>query len=158
MTLSPVPELVTGTVRDATGKPRANVVVSLIPPADGGRTEALYRVANSDSGGRFTIANVPPGDYKAFAWQAVPGGSFYSAKFLERYEDKGQPIRVEASVKRRTHADTREPISWNQRRSGSGYSNPEFRKMSTSGNDSFNLQRAHRDLTTDTTPWLSRHT
>jgi hypothetical protein len=49
----------------------------------------------ADSGGRFTISGVPPGDYKLFAWDEIDRGAYLDPDFLQPYEDFGKAVRVE---------------------------------------------------------------
>lgn len=85
-----------GIVQDSAGKPLPNAVVSVIPPEARRKNRTIYRTATSNGSGQFTIQGIIPGNYKLFAWQAIPNGSFFSPQFLARYEDKGKPINVEA--------------------------------------------------------------
>jgi hypothetical protein len=41
------------------------------------------------------FSNVPPGDYKLFAWETVKQGAYQDATFMERFEDRGHAVRVE---------------------------------------------------------------
>jgi len=90
---------VKGLLQDSSGKPLTGATVVLVPPESRRRNRALYRTAGSDASGRFTMTSVPPGEYKLFAWSAgVASGSFYSATFLKRYEDRGRALTVAPST------------------------------------------------------------
>jgi hypothetical protein len=47
------------------------------------------------SDGSFVFSNVPPGDYKAFAFQSLPtGGAEQDETFMAKYESFGTPVKV----------------------------------------------------------------
>jgi uncharacterized surface anchored protein len=56
-----------------------------------------YQTATSDAKGHFTITNIIPGDYKLFAWPDAPGGAYFNARFLVRYEDQGRTVHIDSS-------------------------------------------------------------
>lgn len=76
-------------------QPFAGATVVLIP--DGARRgqPRFYRQALTDSGGRFTISSITPGDYKLFAWEEIERGMYLDPDFLQSYEDSGKSARVE---------------------------------------------------------------
>ena len=61
-----------------------------------GRRDA-YFTSTTDSNGQFNLNNVPPGRYKAFAWEDIPAGAYQYPDFLKQYEDRGQSITVNAN-------------------------------------------------------------
>jgi hypothetical protein len=73
--------------------PVPNAQVVLIP-SQRGRAD-LYRLATSDSAGRFEISGVLSGDYKVFAWATILPYQHFDPKFLVAAEDGGVPIHVE---------------------------------------------------------------
>jgi 5-hydroxyisourate hydrolase-like protein (transthyretin family) len=76
-----------------------NTTVVLVPDViRRGRSEA-YKTATTDAAGRFQIPVIPPGDYKAFAWDDVEPGIWQDPEFLRVYEDRGTPIRIGESTK-----------------------------------------------------------
>jgi hypothetical protein len=86
-----------GTVQDGSGRPLSGGVVALVPARR--ENEALYHSSRSDSNGGFTLRGIAPGDYKLFAWDAVPGTAHFNAAFLEKYEERGIPITIAAGAK-----------------------------------------------------------
>jgi hypothetical protein len=77
-----------------TGERLPDMQVVLAPdPSKRGR-EDLYRVASSDANALVRFENVPPGDYKLFAWDHVVDGAWQNAEFIRRYETSGIPVRV----------------------------------------------------------------
>jgi hypothetical protein len=97
--------IVTGTVRDAAGNVVANATVSVVPVEGRRQNRMLYKVGRSNAQGAFTIQSIAPGDYKIFAWRAIPDGSFYNATFMLRYEDKGKAIRITPSGSTESNLD-----------------------------------------------------
>jgi hypothetical protein len=86
-------------VQDASGKPLRSASVALVPAEGRRQNRSLYRSVGSDATGRFTMTGVAPGEYTLFAWPpGVPGGSFYNATFLKRYEDRGKAVTVGPSA------------------------------------------------------------
>jgi hypothetical protein len=74
-------------------KPVSGIVTVLVPN-DRGRID-LYRTANSAKDGKVAFANIPPGDYKLFAWEEVKTGAWQDPIYMEAFEDKGRPIHVD---------------------------------------------------------------
>jgi hypothetical protein len=85
-----------GTVEGA-DKVSSPIRVSLIP--EGARRENLlfYRRATLTNG-RFAFADVPPGNYKLFAWDDLPTGADENAEFMSPYEQRGRAVTVRAGV------------------------------------------------------------
>ena len=83
-----------GTVLNEKQEPAANVAVVIVPdPAHRTRTD-LYRTASTDALGHFHVEGIPPGDYKAFAWESVDSGAWQDSEFIRQYEDRGKPVRI----------------------------------------------------------------
>jgi hypothetical protein len=84
-----------GVVRDASQKGAAAARVALVPSAPSRRQNIqLYKTANTDNAGKFAISGVAPGDYKLFAWEAVPNTAWMNAEFMALYEARGQAVTV----------------------------------------------------------------
>jgi hypothetical protein len=88
---------VTGRVLDATQKPAPTARVVLVPVESRRQNQQLYKVGTSDNSGNFTISGVAPGDYKLFAWEAVPNTAWLNSEFLSPYEGRGLSVTVSAS-------------------------------------------------------------
>jgi len=91
----------TGTV-DATvvtekQEPSINTTFVLVPAAELRFRNDLYRSGATDAMGRLHLDGVPPGDYKAFAWEEVENGAWQDSDFIQQFEDRGKPVRVDAS-------------------------------------------------------------
>jgi protocatechuate 3,4-dioxygenase beta subunit len=94
LTLSAGAGRVTGTVsKDQQAFAGATVV--LVP--DGARRSQprFYRQVATDSGGRFAISSVTPGDYKLFAWEEIERAMYLDPDFLQSYEDSGKPVHLD---------------------------------------------------------------
>jgi hypothetical protein len=87
------PGQVTGTVTEKAGQP-FRAATTVLVPASRNRLD-LYRTTTSDQDGRFTFANVAPGDYKILAWEDVPRGAYTDPAFLKNYEERGRAITVD---------------------------------------------------------------
>jgi hypothetical protein len=91
----------TGTV-DATvvtekQEPSINTTFVLVPAPELRFRNDLYRSGATDAMGRLHLDGVPPGDYKAFAWEEVENGAWQDSDFIQQFEDRGKPVRVDAS-------------------------------------------------------------
>ena len=70
-------------------------MVTLVPdPIKEGRSD-LYRFVNTDRKGYFAIGNVPPGEYKVFAWEDIEPGAYMDPEFLKPHESDAQKITVQ---------------------------------------------------------------
>jgi len=88
---------VEGTVTDDAGKPVYNAYVTLIPDQSQADWQDRAQNASTKPNGKFSFANVQPGEYKAYAWLGVEPGAPQSADFRKPYEDRAVPVKVEAS-------------------------------------------------------------
>jgi hypothetical protein len=82
------------TVTDERQEPSINTTFVLVPDADRRYRPDLYRTASTDSTGKLHLEGVPPGTYKAFAWENVDTGAWQDPEFLRQYEERGKPLRV----------------------------------------------------------------
>jgi hypothetical protein len=88
---------VDGTVLNEKQEPSVNVTFVLVPDAMHRNRPDLYRTASTDALGRIHLEGVPPGDYKAFAWEDAETGAWQDPEFLRLYEDQGKALRVSES-------------------------------------------------------------
>jgi hypothetical protein len=85
---------VVGQANDEKRQPVPNVTVALVPDlARRGRPE-LYRSTTTDISGRFQFRGVPPGSYKAFAWEIVERDIWQNPEFIRSIEDRGVLIEI----------------------------------------------------------------
>jgi beta-lactamase regulating signal transducer with metallopeptidase domain len=89
---------VRGRVLDAAQQGVVNATVALVPELPLRRRLERYRIARTDTSGRFLLRGVPPGEYRVFAWTEVEDGSWLNADFLRPYENRGTTVRVQQSV------------------------------------------------------------
>ncbi len=64
-------------------------------------TIPLYGHAFVDASGHFSIDNIAPGDYKLFAWEDPAPHTYFDPEFLRPVEDKGAPVNIEESSKKK---------------------------------------------------------
>jgi protocatechuate 3,4-dioxygenase beta subunit len=84
-----------GAVLDDQKKPASGVTVVLVPePRLRGRSD-LYKTAMTDAAGKFDISGITPGRYRVFSWEDAEQGSWRYSEFLDSYEDRGQPVRID---------------------------------------------------------------
>jgi hypothetical protein len=93
-----------GTVQVAAETPPASGSLPrfvLVPAAPRRQNVLLYKnvaMSRSTSSTSLTVSNVAPGDYKVFAFEALPsGGAEQNAEFMAKYENLGVPIHVNAN-------------------------------------------------------------
>jgi hypothetical protein len=87
---------VTGTVQRANGDPVQNARVTVIPASSNRRD--LFKSANSGADGTFTISNVPPGNYKVFAWEDVEQNAWQDPDFRRPFETLGSNATIRDSA------------------------------------------------------------
>jgi hypothetical protein len=81
-----------GVALDKDDKPVEGATVLLVP-------EAPFRGiedTSTDQYGRYKFENVPPGDYKLFAWDDVEPGAWFDPEFLRGMESSGQAVKLDA--------------------------------------------------------------
>lgn len=83
-----------GTVLNEKQEAAANVTVVLVPDPAHRKRMDLYRTVSTDALGRFHMEGIPPGDYKAFAWEDVESGAWQDSEFIRQYEDRGKQVRI----------------------------------------------------------------
>ena len=94
ITLSPDGGRVDGTVlRDQ--NPVAGALVVLVPDPPHRDTDQMYSMKAADGLGRFSLLGLPPGDFKLFAWESVPGTNYVDPDFFEAFEAHGTRVHVE---------------------------------------------------------------
>ncbi|HEX4999565.1 MAG TPA: carboxypeptidase-like regulatory domain-containing protein [Terriglobia bacterium] len=85
---------VKGTVTDSEGHPFASALITLLPPQSRRVNPSLYLTTQANYAGEFAINGVPPGEYKALAWESVSGDAFMNSAFMEPFEQRGKVINV----------------------------------------------------------------
>ena len=78
-------------------KPASGVQAVLIPDQDRTRQD-LYKMANTDPEGRFTLRGITPGDYRLFAWEDIEPFSYFDATSLRQYEQQGKLVHIKEAA------------------------------------------------------------
>jgi hypothetical protein len=86
---------VEGSVQNAAGDPVARARVNVIADGDHANRMDLNRFGFTDDKGEFKIADVPPGDYKVFAWEDVQVGAPQDPQFRKPFEKQAPSIRLQ---------------------------------------------------------------
>jgi hypothetical protein len=86
--------IIDATVMNERQEPSINVTVVLVPDPSHRHRQDLYRSGSTDATGRIHLEGVPPGDYKAFAWEDVESGAWQDPEFIRQYEERGKPVSV----------------------------------------------------------------
>lgn len=88
------PGQIAGIVHDAGRRPAAHVTVVVAPVSALRHRLDLYKVTTTDAAGRFRVPNVPPDDYRVFAWEDVETGAWLDPQFMRLDEGRGTPLRI----------------------------------------------------------------
>jgi len=94
--LSPRAGHVSGVVRDDRLQPAPGIQVVLVPDTHRGRPD-LYKTTSTDQTGSFSLRDIPPGDYKVFAWEAIESFAYFDPDLIRRFESKGKAIHISES-------------------------------------------------------------
>jgi Carboxypeptidase regulatory-like domain len=94
--LSPKPGKIEGVVVNDKRQPVAGIRTILIPEENRDRI-GLYKFAETDQSGHFTIRGITPGAYKVFAWEALEEFAYFDPDLMQRFEPYGTRIRVSES-------------------------------------------------------------
>jgi len=90
---------ITGVVSDARSQGVARVLAVLIPQQRD-RSD-LYRTSTTDQTGQFNFANVVPGSYRIFSWEAFEQGMQYDPDLLKKHEQQGRVVQVTESTEQK---------------------------------------------------------
>ncbi len=85
---------VEGSVQNEMGQPVVRARVNVIAYADHSGRIDFDRSGFSDEKGAFKIADVPPGEYKVFAWEDVPEGAPEDPDFRKPFEKQGFSLKL----------------------------------------------------------------
>jgi hypothetical protein len=97
--VSPHAGVVSGTVQNPnTGQPASGALVVLVPEEKERRDQQqFYRTTTTDQNGSYLVKNIPPGEYKAFAWEDIDPGAYTDPEFLKPFESKGEAVTISES-------------------------------------------------------------
>jgi hypothetical protein len=86
-----------GIALDVQSRAAPGAQVVLVPDRQRNRTD-LYKTALSDANGAFRFRQVPAGDYRVFAWEALESYAYFDQDLLRRFDQRGVPVHVSESV------------------------------------------------------------
>ncbi len=84
----------TGTVTDSKQQPAPGIFVTLIPDPLREQRFDLLRTVPSNQTGQFTLNNIPPGEYKLYAWDTSDQSSVTDPEFIKPYETRAKRITI----------------------------------------------------------------
>lgn len=102
---------VEGKVLDENGKPVYNADVTLIPDQSRPDSQERFRSQLTKYDGSFSMTNVEPGAYRAFAWLAVEQGAPQDAEFRKPYEASGVDVKVASGSSKSLELKVIQPAS-----------------------------------------------
>ena len=85
-----------GRVLTSQKQPVDGAVVGLIPAASTARgfRMDMYKSTSTDAAGKFQVQGLPPGEYKAFAWEDIDRNAIIDLDFMRGFENLGTSVRV----------------------------------------------------------------
>jgi hypothetical protein len=86
-----------GAVTNKDDLPAAGALVVLVPDAGSHQNPEQYKTANTDQYGHFEIRGVPPGHYRAFAWEKADEDLYGDPDFLKPFESKAESFDIAAN-------------------------------------------------------------
>jgi|SRR5579871_275641 len=97
--LSPNAGTVSGTVQNSkTGQATPGAMVVLVPQEKARQEQnEYYKAITTDQNGTYTLKNVTPGEYKAFAWEEVEPGAYFDPDFVKPFEGLAESVTVHQS-------------------------------------------------------------
>jgi hypothetical protein len=69
-----------------------------VPDRSRDRAE-LFQKTTTDADGHFHFASIPPGTYRAFAWEALEPFAYFDPEVLRQAEQKGKTLQLKESSK-----------------------------------------------------------
>ncbi|HVL67564.1 MAG TPA: carboxypeptidase-like regulatory domain-containing protein [Vicinamibacterales bacterium] len=96
ITLTDVTSDVSGTVRDAKGRPAADALVMIIPLAQHfwTRTSRRFALTYTDANGRYRVRGLPAGDYRAVASVEFDESEIYRTEILNQFVAEGMALAL----------------------------------------------------------------
>ena len=95
--ISPKVAAISGVAQNPnTGNPMPGAMVVLIPQ-DQQRKEqqTYYKFVASDQNGAFSLTDLTPGEYKAYAWEDIEIGAYMDPDFMKPIEEKGEAVSLQ---------------------------------------------------------------
>jgi len=88
---------VTGGVTNKDELPAPGAMVVLVPDAGSHQKPHQYKTSPTDQYGHFEIRGVPPGHYRAFAWEKIDGLPYDDPAFLKPLESMAESFDIAAN-------------------------------------------------------------
>jgi hypothetical protein len=88
---------IAGAVQNSRNEGAASVTVTVVP-ASGSLRRDLNKKVTSDANGNFTISNLPPGDYRLYAWEEVETNAWMDREFRAPFENLAATVKVDQST------------------------------------------------------------
>jgi len=95
VTIAPNAGQIDGSVMNDQQQAAAGATVVLVPEPKLRERPDAYKSTTSDQGGRFSLKDLAPGEYKLFAWEDVEYGAYMDPDFLRPVEDRGQSVSIQ---------------------------------------------------------------
>jgi hypothetical protein len=94
--LAPNAGVASGAVQNGRQQPAPGATVVLIPQ----ETERVgrgqyYHITTTDASGNFTLKNLDPGHYRAYAWQDIEYGAWLDPDFMKPLEEHGVVVTIQ---------------------------------------------------------------
>lgn len=89
---------VDGAVRNSNGEATVRARVDVIAYGDKANRLDLNRFGFTNEKGEFKIKDVPPGEYKVFAWEDVPEEAPQDPEFRKQFETQAATVRVQPNA------------------------------------------------------------
>jgi hypothetical protein len=88
---------VEGVVETAAGLPAVRALVTLVPDQSLPYWIDMYKTTRTNASGIFSISEVVPGGYRAYAWQENDPESPMDPDFRKPFEELGAPVKVSSN-------------------------------------------------------------
>ncbi|HYL77225.1 MAG TPA: carboxypeptidase regulatory-like domain-containing protein [Bryobacteraceae bacterium] len=98
VTINPHGGQIDGTAQNDKGEAAASATVTLIPDEAHRELNWLYKTANTDQNGHFTMKGLRPGKYTIYAWEDIEQGAYQDADFVKPHESSGEKVTIEQSA------------------------------------------------------------
>jgi hypothetical protein len=90
--LAPGTGIIEGAVVDSTGERVPFALAALLPDNPAQRSQMMTTI--SDFKGTYRLEG-GPGSYHLYVWRELPGAAYLNDEFMEKYRNRGTPVRVE---------------------------------------------------------------
>jgi len=85
---------ITGAVQNSRQDPAPGAIITLIPETVTEYLEEKSRTVTADQAGQFTIANLPPGDYRLYAWEDLEPGAYTDPELRKSVDGLSKKVTV----------------------------------------------------------------